>query len=583
MEIGYYRLFNEDLKKLNDIQLIVHYNTFHSSEKRLINRKGFYNKYPNFDIKFYKLYLDFLTFNEFDLIKHYWQCGIRENRLTSSKIFLETYPDFDCDFYKEIYNLTYLLNEQVYIYHWLNGKNENKIINREKFYEIYSDFDWTFYKMFNSDLNLINEFECIKHFILKGKDDERFISELKIPNEYNPYYYQKLNLDINFWDNFRNKFEKKCTVDNIIINRNVEIIDDFDKLFYDFDINIYKKENSDLTFLNEITYKKHFYYFGQFERRLYNDKIKIIIVCNRYNLREGFGSGADIILYNFAKKINDLNLYNIYAKLFVYDQSNIQNSFCNNFAHYGEINANSVVIYTDGMEGDPYNVKNIIRWILLEIGTSYRDKYFYKTWNINDYVYHWEKTHLLNAELRYLINIKLDDDIINPNFRTKTNDSCYLIKKKTLSASKIDYFHENNSVFLDNLSTENIKKYIFTSTKFYCYDLQTFFMIYAIIYKCQTFVYPDNTMTKEEYINKSVLNNFKYANSLFAYGLNDSCSINYDDNIIYDLILYLQKIGENSINNFIDDIVNIYIKKNSIDIPTVKTVYYDSNWNNITN
>ena len=63
------------------------------------------------------------------------------------------------------------------------------------------------------------------------------------------------------------------------------------------------------------------------------------------------------------------------------------NIFCNDFASIDEINDNTIVIYPEIISGNPLNCKNIVRWILLELGIEMPSDHF-RNWQINDLIYH---------------------------------------------------------------------------------------------------------------------------------------------------------------------------------------------------
>ena len=87
MDCAYYKLFNDDLKIMNNAQLSQHYRLHGCRENRMINRQNFHEKYPEFDVEEYRQRnRDLHHFpTEFELIKHFWMNGRFEERVINNK------------------------------------------------------------------------------------------------------------------------------------------------------------------------------------------------------------------------------------------------------------------------------------------------------------------------------------------------------------------------------------------------------------------------------------------------------------------------------------------------------------------
>jgi len=348
--------------------------------------------------------------------------------------------------------------------------------------------------------------------------------------------------------------------------------DHFDKLYPDFDIKYYKSKYNDMKNITDYEVKKHYFIYGCHQKRLYNNKIKIIIVCDEWNdIDCRIATGGNLALYNLGKLINEkTSQTNIYAKMYPFNRINKKNPYCNQFANDNEINDRTILLYPDGNEYNPLKSKYVIRWILLEIGTKYRDSYFYKKWDKTDFVYHWEKS--LNNEKIKILNITNINPLFYNKKYTKSIESCYLIKKRNLCINeKINYIHPKYSILIDNLKTEEISEILNKSEYFYCYDLKSFLMIAGILCNTKVILIPDNR-TKEEFINNSIFNNFIEISKFFAWGINDIQSINYNDDDLIKIIKYIENLSS-SVDIFLDDIDSFFNNK-TYNIPTVYNIYY---------
>ena len=353
---------------------------------------------------------------------------------------------------------------------------------------------------------------------------------------------------------------------------NIFNLKEFDNYFWDFRPHVYRDKYADLTKLSILQLKKHYFYYGRFERRLYNNAIKILIVCEQFDNTSGnFTTGGNMALYNLGKLINQKQYKNIYAKMHVFSRNNIKNPYINIFSYDNEVNSRTLVIYPDGNYGNPLNAENVMRWILLEVGTSYRPLNIVNTWGPNDIIYHWELSNIAK-NVQILNTCTIDPIFINNNLNKPPNNSCYLIKKRTMYTNNIKFIHPNDSICIDNLSKQQIVDIFNISEKFYCYDLHTFFAIGAIICGCKVILFPDER-SKDEYISKSLFNNFKKINKMLAWGESDIVNIDFNNDDINDLIAYLNNLSS-SVDLFLNDIDKYFNSSNKY-IKNTKCVVYN--------
>ena len=108
MDTEYYRNKYDDLKDLDDDQLIEHFKTSGYKEGRFVsedhkNCKWIATMAKNLDLNFYRNdNPDLLDFNDDTLIQHYFDCGFNENRFISHK-HKELVSKFNPEYYKNVY------------------------------------------------------------------------------------------------------------------------------------------------------------------------------------------------------------------------------------------------------------------------------------------------------------------------------------------------------------------------------------------------------------------------------------------------------------------------------------------------
>ena len=71
LDTKFYKKLYDDLKHMDDKELINHYNKNGQTEKRIISKNDFFKRYPNFSIKTYKILHDLNKLDDIDIIKDF--------------------------------------------------------------------------------------------------------------------------------------------------------------------------------------------------------------------------------------------------------------------------------------------------------------------------------------------------------------------------------------------------------------------------------------------------------------------------------------------------------------------------------
>lgn len=149
----------------------------------------------NLDINIYKLlHNDLKNMNEIELIDHYKNYGFNEGRIGNQDQYLKFFLDFDINFYKTIHeDLNNMTNNELLNHYYNHGKNEGRLKNEQQylyFLKIYN----VIFKIFNINYNKISSREL--HSQINGfvnlLNKKKNINELVLNNDFK---LQNLNKD----------------------------------------------------------------------------------------------------------------------------------------------------------------------------------------------------------------------------------------------------------------------------------------------------------------------------------------------------------------------------------------------------
>jgi hypothetical protein len=293
-------------------------------------------------------------------------------------------------------------------------------------------------------------------------------------------------------------------------------------------------------------------------------KIQIIIYCWPFTL----SGGGNIVLYNLAKIINDLNHSIFHAKMYDRDQKNIENNFCNNYITQDEL---INLVYDD------YTIVFYPDWAIERFFTPLITKYsiivqFFiedKTYsNIifdkNILHYMWETP--LHKSFKQLCFPYYKNNYYNKN--KERNKTCFIIKKGFYFHTNINFIHPNDSIQIDSLNDVDDKIVnLFNECKyFYCYDPHCAFTMYAVACGCITIIYPLKDVSKEEYFKTRVsYRNNKIHNYGIAYGNSEEEIKFATDTLAEGEFMYkeLFKSYEDTVVDFLNDL-KIFFKEKSL-------------------
>ena len=606
---------------------------FCKKNEKLYSNQFFYTLYPSFDLNFYiNFYDDLKLLNDYEIYEHYHKKGLNENRIISKNYFKNRYKNFNIIIYKFLNNDLFNMNEiQLYKHYHNFGKNENRKYMLEDFYNLYPLFDKNIYLKFKNNKNndFLDEIKIIEDYLINKKKNINTLSCLsdfyKIYPDFNIKLY-KFFKD-SFSKRFVNKIIKKA-IENILGNIMVNITnnnmfnkneEEYINLIYNF----YNLQNK-----NNIIYSlKTFYiYFPNFNYEEYKQKIRlsyqqslskytgIIRSSCTLNSNDIYKNELDTILfwleneyidkplnipkniiiyphmdfdlsnggvtvqYYLAKVLDDYGIkVRIYQKF-----NNYENSLFNNYYNNDFDLDNTIVIYCEGIEGNPLNAKYVVRWLLSELGNNVK-KDIYTTWNKSDLVYYFnselkfkKKQENINIIYKNLTIIYIYENLKNIKDNKNKNGYCFTLRKSYYHKNFNDanYIHPVDSFEIKRNHTQDDYIEIFNKFEYFIsYDPLTFLNIISALCGCISIVYPIENINKKEWLMMTGMEEYfrktSYEKNLYgiAYG-NSIEEIEYSKNTLHlvkkqwDNIIQFYK--ETHIKSFINDINNFEEMQNTV-------------------
>jgi hypothetical protein len=414
----------------------------------------------------------------------------------------------DIDFYKSYYpDLQHLSPQELVVHYNLFGKNEGRISNK-------SGVDTDFYKAYYPDLQNLSSQDLVVHYNLFGKNEGRISN--------------KSGLDTDFYKSYYPDLQNLSSQDLV--------------LHY----NLFGKNEGRVT--NRLNFEKTLY-----KQRCENPKYKDVIIYLHlgFDLRDG---GVTVQCY----LANILDTLGVRCKVIgLNNESNIL--FNNKYTDDFDVNE-CIVIYCEGIQGNPLHAKNVVRWMLSPLGKNV-PYHFIHTWNKNELVYYF------NPELRFekhLIGIKykmLTCPYLNPNIKNYNTNKRYgtcFHYRKTQYYNKITVLHKETDFEIYRHHTQEDYIEFFNKYKFFIlYDPLSFLTIISIMCGCVTIVHPVEGQTKLEWLHTTFYSLYLTANNLnniygIAYGVED---IDYAKSTVH--LAYEQTMGV--IRSFIDDSVKPFL------------------------
>jgi hypothetical protein len=288
-----------------------------------------------------------------------------------------------------------------------------------------------------------------------------------------------------------------------------------------------------------------------------------------------FSDGGTTVHYELGKVLTELG---INAQIFT-SCGRTDNSLFNNFTSDENYDKEeTIVIYCEGIKGNPLNAKYVVRWMLSELGKNVPIE-TPETWSKTDLVYYFnsENKFETNPELIGKIYKTLTCIYINPLIKNYKNPSrkgyCHTFRK-SFYHKYIQYVEELNASLeitrehkqLDYIDIFN-KKEIFI-----CYDPLTFLSIMAAMCGCISVVIKvDGISSQLEWIQTTAVAQYAKENKIdklygIAYGPDE---IGWARDTLYlveeQWIKIKEFLKEKTVKPFLEDLKNIESLENTVE------------------
>jgi nucleoside-diphosphate-sugar epimerase len=251
--------------------------------------------------------------------------------------------------------------------------------------------------------------------------------------------------------------------------------------------------------------------------------------------------GGTVAQYNLAKLLEKFGqTVRIYSQTGILIQNDIFNKY---YANDFPIDDNCVVIYCEGTQGNPLNAKNVVRWMLSELGKNVPTEWVH-TWGKNELVYYFNsetRFELAKEKIgnvyKFLSCIYVNPRIENYNFSNRSG-VCYTIRKSYWHTNGINIIHFSDSFEITREHTQDQCINILNKHQYFIsYDPCSFLTIMAAMCGCLSVVHPIQGLTKQQWIQTTAASEYAKSKGIdnlygIAYG-NEQSEYQYAFNTMH--------------------------------------------------
>jgi len=291
------------------------------------------------------------------------------------------------------------------------------------------------------------------------------------------------------------------------------------------------------------------------------------------------GSGGITVHYNLAKILDESGqMVRIHPWLGNVDNDIFNKYYNNDFP----IDDNCVVIYCEGILGNPLNAKYVVRWMLSELGMNVKYENLYG-WGKNEIVYFFNSEKMINNNekkigsfYKFLSPLYLNPEIevFNPPLIRK--GVCFTKRKHFMHKNGYNILHDSDAVEIHPWEQKDAIHMFNQFETFISYDPLTFLTIMAPLCGCVSVVHPIEGVSELEWIKSLALYQYGSSNKIqklygISYGLEDIENARNTLHLAKDQWDEIISFNKNiQIKEFINDINNFDLMEN-----TINNVYFN--------
>lgn len=169
--------------------------------------------------------------------------------------------------------------------------------------------------------------------------------------------------------------------------------------------------------------------------------------------------------------------------------------FANPIARRADLR-NAIVVYPEVVSGNPLGARNVVRWLLNKPGALTRGRVRFGSDDLFFFFQSAFDDHSLVDDRENQLMLHW----INPIYRDRgmpdRRGTCHMMRK----GAGRPIVHGPDSILIDGLSHEETADVFNRTERFYCYDLYTFYTVYAALSGCTPIVVPEPGISKEKWI-----------------------------------------------------------------------------------
>jgi hypothetical protein len=150
-----------------------------------------------------------------------------------------------------------------------------------------------------------------------------------------------------------------------------------------------------------------------------------------------------------------------------------------------------IIIYPEIEPGNPFNGKNVVRWLLNDYHLPEKDNTI-STWNETDYWLYYDDMFYDGLKEKNILHIRETKLDIFKNYNLERKfKACFTYRKNHHLKSSLPIMHPENSIEIPHIiSDEDLVRIFNSCERFYSYDTETYLNELAALCGCKSIIVP---------------------------------------------------------------------------------------------